>query len=131
MALYGPRSRSSRRVRGLGPRTFSAQGGIFALTGASLMFALVGCGASSPEQRSSSPQAAAIRSYLATYFTFQSWYPAVDQVQTAGNTAEISATLPGNTTGRQSALQICEAVLRSHRISKVTVRYSSTSVSCP
>ena len=104
------------------------QGLFCAAIGCAAISALPGCGgggAPPPETRPSSPAEAAIRSYLGRRFVYEGWYSSVGKINVAHQAAHVSTSLRDGAKSRQAAREICSAVLRSHYVSRVVVRYGS------
>jgi hypothetical protein len=97
-----------------------------------LAVALAGCGgAPSPDPGANrvaapypdSASGASIRRYLAERFLYETWYGSVRNVTAKSSTATISVDLPEDASGEADARRVCSAVLSSHRVLRVVVRY--------
>ena len=86
---------------------------------------LAGCGggAPPPETRSSSPAEAAIRGYLGRRFVYEGWYSSVGKINVKHHVALVSTSLHDGAESRRAASKVCSAVLSSHVVRRVVVRY--------
>jgi hypothetical protein len=125
LSAFAARSRARARVGSLA----------WAAVACVMLGALGGCGGGSappPEPRPGTGSAAAIRTYLARAFLYEGWYANVGEIAVAGHTATVSAALERGRKSHQVADEVCTAVLSSHDVRKVIVRYESGSEdSCP
>jgi hypothetical protein len=111
------------------------QGLLFAAIGCAAISALAGCasgGAPSPEPRSSTPTEAAIRAYLARKFVYEGWYSSVGKIDVKHHVALVSTSFRDGAKSRQAAREVCPAVLSSHYVGRVVVRYGpGLAKACP
>ena len=103
--------------------------------GLALLFTWSACGdggddgAPSPEAAVEPPAAgreAQIRTVLADEYLDEAWYVRVQDIKARGSTARVTARLNEGRRGRGTAWEICGAVLRTPRVSRVIVLYSPT-----
>jgi hypothetical protein len=84
------------------------------------------------QTRSEGATAAVIRAYLAQSFIYEWWYTRIREVMVRGRTAVVSSWHLGQTRPALTARTICRAILHSHRVDEVRVRYQSRhAVDCP
>lgn len=97
-----------------------------AICAGALSLALVllsGCGASNSdiEPPTSNHREAAIRTYLVDKFLYASWYPSVGAIDVRRRVAVVETTLGAGERG--AAGDACSAVLQSHQVRKVVIRF--------
>lgn len=85
-----------------------------------------------PQTRSGGGAAAVLRAYLARRFIYAWWYSRIREVTVRHRSATVSSWHLGQKDPDLTARKICQAVLSSHRVAKVRVRYKpGYSVDCP
>lgn len=90
-----------------------------------LIALLTGCGGGSyaVEPPESNPRETAIRTYLASEFLYESWYPSVGAVDVRRRIARVSTSL--GDADRGPAAAVCSAVLKSGEVKKVVVGFGA------
>lgn len=85
----------------------------------------------SSRPRSAFGIAAEIRAHLAQRFLYASWYPEIREVKVGRGTATVSTWHLGGSDAEGTARRICAAVLGTHQVQTVRVRYEGGSDACP
>jgi len=115
---------------GRGGHTRHGAVGSSSLWAVALISVLAGCGSSAAPPEPPNESGAAIRTYLANHYLLSAWFQSIEDVTASGTTATVTTSLPSTTQGQTQATQVCQAVLRSGKLTKAVVLLADTTQVC-